>query len=239
MDGRRNSVDQGKSGGWAQTGKLRTGNPNQTVAFGANFPHAHYYTLQFAVVRPNTPVASQNQVAVEALIVWSVAGNQVKRRVSVGNGTSISGPGEAVSVTIYDKTQNNGQTMGVEYDVTVQLTPGSRPSTTQPPTLTPDMFLPSVLPIIPGGALVNIPIPLDAGAISFEIEATSTDETSLQFLTIEQRVAGSATTFKSISYPFAGGRFIALAPQADHLDIFLDAAAPANVNVAIAFGIDG
>ena len=154
----------GLSGGWAQTGRLRTGDSSSEVGLAADFPTSQVYTLQFGV-------QTQEGLAFDAIadIAWSTEGNTVKRQISIGNGVSISAPAQGVSVRVTDRTP--GLTDGTEYTVTIKCTPGERINDEQPPVLVaidPDN---SNFPVftIPPSDFITVPVPQNAGAISVNI----------------------------------------------------------------------
>lgn len=142
-----------KSCGWQQSGDLAPNASANSVPLQAGFPRADVYTVQFNVAYPKglpflSPPERYIPIFVEALVTWSVAGGTVQRRVSVANGTSISGVGEACTVAIVDRSPQVGQgvyTVGnhyvaypptVTYTVQATIAPGNRASNSVGPVLT-------------------------------------------------------------------------------------------------------
>ncbi len=150
------------TGGWSASGELITGDSTKQVTLQVVFPKSDVYTVQFnAIFNPD----SSNPIRAEALVVWSVAGNSVTRRVSIANGTSISGVGAGVRIVLTDNTKrvdNAPAVNTVPYTVSVQVAPGSRASVSQAPLLLPS---PSNIRIPIGPNTVDIDIPQDAGVI--------------------------------------------------------------------------
>jgi len=160
--------------GWSKSGKLKTdafaitGKPSmgrvQTQA--TEFDEATQFTVQFFVSRANLTGTNVNQRA-KATITWSVAGNSVQRVISLFDGVSISGVGEAVKVVVEDDSFRNGPSTPndvKDYDVSFQFAPGTRASQQQPPYLY--IFHPSGFVNVSN---VNIPIPENIGAISTNV----------------------------------------------------------------------
>lgn len=163
-----------KSGGWSKTGKLVTGNQSQRVNAQVEFPNAGPYTVQFTLTPGTGADFSFNPITAEADIFWSVEGNTVKRTVSVMDGMAISGFGQAVNVIIRDTTFDLALgPQGKEYDVTLNITPGTRPSENQPATLAISDGAGNYFFDLAAGASGVIPLP-DAGAISVCVTAVST-----------------------------------------------------------------
>lgn len=153
--------------GWQQSGTLFTAKPDQMVTCQANFAKAEYYTVQLAVIQTPDITApgyiGLGTYAAEADIEWSVEGSTVRRTVSLGNGVSISGTGQAVKVTLRDVSD---PAIGVSpYIVQVQIAPGTRPAKSQPPTLQ-GFIVTQILGVAP--AFIDLPIPPNAGVISVE-----------------------------------------------------------------------
>lgn len=148
--------------GWQQSGTLTTGDRLKIVSMQANFATAGFYTIQFGIQPPPQSAPFFGVFDTTADIEWSVEGATVRRTVSVGNGVSVSGPGQAAKVTIRDVTV---PLVPTDYTVAVQITPGTRPSVERPPTL---RGIPAALNAAAGGGGFTLQIPPDAGVISVE-----------------------------------------------------------------------
>jgi hypothetical protein len=166
--------------GWSIAGMLTAGGQAQLKLQADFSPNSGQYTVQFNVSGPSIP-NGYNPVFTEALVTWIVEGNSVTRRISVANGTSITGSGQAVVVVMSDATQpiyNNPQptSPAYQYNVSCQVVPGTRQTTEIGPVLYPIKGL--LLNGNPGdtcylqnteitpGQYIEIPIPQDAGITS-------------------------------------------------------------------------
>jgi hypothetical protein len=167
-----------RSGGWSTSGKIVASNVNNTEVKlqadfaergpdGQNIPGSgagKNYTVQFNIRRLSGGNDDSPPIQAEAVIQWTVEGNFVTRRVSVSNGTSVTGTGQACKVVVTDKSQTNNGVTPITYEVDIQITPGTRGSYSQPPCWVPTNP-PGDFNIANGGALV-IQLPDDLGAIS-------------------------------------------------------------------------
>jgi hypothetical protein len=108
-------------------------------ALNLTLDEAAQSTVQFGIIQTPTAQADNGPPNVRALIQFSTSGVQIQRMVTIGQGTSITGSSEAVLVTLYDETDPiiSDDSMDIEYKVTTAAVPGSRPSTSSPPTLIP------------------------------------------------------------------------------------------------------
>lgn len=190
-------MTMGERGGWSASGKLL----NSGTAIGNNVPlqvdfgqqlnkraelarefhlnptlsdlPAKNYTVQFAVGNLSVTGGEINPIAE---ISWAVAGNTVKRLVSVTNGMSVTGVGEAIKVVVYDATDQTAPApTACTYDVEITVAPGSRPSEQQPATYTTylasDPFFGAQVPLLgmtfisPNSSII-VPVPQGIGIIS-------------------------------------------------------------------------
>lgn len=148
--------------GWSASGVL-TQNGSREVSLQANFPEAKSYTAQFSI--SGTDLRYKKA---EAEIKWVVEGNFVTRRITIANGVSIQGAGQAVSIKIRDVSPVVIPGVATDYTVSVQVVPGSRGSTNNPPTLSGDAH------IVIGGASLNLNIPDNSGVISVAVLVENT-----------------------------------------------------------------
>jgi hypothetical protein len=167
--------DRQKKSGASQSGVLYTQTKGQRsqahmqVDFERTFGFAGMFTLQFYVDPPKDPInpAYNGFYQAFAEITWSVEGNFVKRLVSIGDGVSISGCGQAVDVQVFDVTiplgtiPPNVSTPGLQYRIGMQVTRGTRPSQNQPPT-----FVNTLPQTILAGGNFAFQVPQGAGIIS-------------------------------------------------------------------------
>jgi hypothetical protein len=230
-----------RSGGWSATGSLFTFNPTRRVTLQANFPNSEDYTVQFNVDYPPIPAPPPgwNPITTEATIVWSVEGNSVRRRVSVCNGVSVTGVGQACRVEIMDTTiqlAGAGAPKNVEYPVSVQVAPGTRAPIQQPPTLS-RLTSPNGYIVVPAGTFTIVPIPQDAGAVSVYVAVRITPSLPVvpegQAL-VSQELPGIIVR----SYDARTFEWVPLAPGATQIR-FDNFTAAQTMSISVVFGIDG
>jgi hypothetical protein len=211
-----------KARGWSASGVIHT-NATDTVSLQQVFPEAGNYTVQFAVNPPN----STTFLKPTAIIQWVVQGNTVTRQVDVGNGVSVTGVGESVKVVVQDV---NGDPTHVAYGVSIVVAPGTRASTSLPPTLSGTNVTLGV------GGSVSLPVP-PAGVTSVEVAIAGVLTSSPTGVLVSQ--FNAATTVKEYDVlPDTTAGFVSLAPGAAEVSVAnLDAAH--SVNVTITWGIDG
>lgn len=234
--------------GWAQSGPLTSGDLNKVIKLQCQFPVAGVYTVQFNLLGATldkylNPVAE---------IVWSAAGNFVKRKVSVTNGVSITGVAEAVDVRVRDEsvsvnvadpaTPPSPSNLIQTYEGSIQVARGGRPSTQQP-AIFYDTYVNSNgqrligSKVIANGAASDIPIPRDIGIISVYISP-------LNAITPATGVATSTATFLTFgsieqgSIPF--DTWAPVPPNAAAIRYRVNALSPyGSVDFLTAWGIDG
>lgn len=218
--------------GWSQSGKLTTGDKNRSVSLQANFTTSQDYTVEFGL-EPNP--LSNDPIFAEALIQWSVEGATISRRVTVSNGTSVTGVGQAVHVVVKDNTSNVagiGAPNAVEYGITIQVAPGTRGTDKQPPTL---IASPSEYTVAPGG-FTAVNIPQDAGAKSVFVTAWSGTVMAEGKVQVDHII--SNTSFKT--YDPRQYDWVPLTPGATQIGLTNNIApGGANIFFSVTFGIDG
>lgn len=228
--------------GWGNGGELITGDKGGKVALMANFTESRHgagvYTVQFAVV-PSGPTVAPDATAT---IFWRTAGNTITRKVSVGNGTSVTGVAESVEVWVQDTTLVSSP--GQPYRVSITVAPGVRASRSAPPILRgiPTAVGPSTTPyiaILPPAGFTTVQIPQDAGAISADVEISAPSTSPAPLLTdvVVTQNDASNNLYKNY-YPLIEVDFVPLYPSATQLLIFNNSAT-ATVAVSVLFGIDG
>jgi hypothetical protein len=236
----------GSRSGWSGNKTLITGNIDTTLSVQADFSaDPGPYTVQFDLSIPDQPqngVVKNVAIKAEALIEWSVEGNTVTRRVDIGDGTTVSGVGQACRVVVTDQTDNAMGDTGFEYNVTVLIAKGTRPSVDQPPTLTPfkrtdPITLNLLLTIAPGGSL-NVPIPLDAGVISANVTVIDTGSPPApipeQMVQVLQSIGGVVLR----GCDPRAMTWIPVIPGVSALGIF-NFTAGQTIMISVEFGIDG
>lgn len=226
-------IPEGKTG-WSSSGPIATQNRKKSLSCQADFTKGKYgagmYTVQFHVNMPSVLARPQ------AIIKWSVEGGDVRRVIDVGPGTSISGVGQAVSVVLYDAVENAPPNTGAgtEYNVGIQVSPGTRASVSQPPTL------------LGGGALVNksggsavFTVPTDAGVISAMVTYTGASAGTVENVIVVEEVDATGTnTLKAYYATPDGPTFIPIAPSTATIKV-TNEDTNENATVIVTYGIDG
>lgn len=226
-----------KAKGWSASGNLQAG--TSTVSISAQKPfeaEAGVYTVQFNVIVPLTnPAGGLIQCRPQAIVSWGVEGGTVVRRFDVANGTSVSGVGQSVKVSLSDVS---GNVDGTPYPASIQISPGVRPTTGQPPTLlnAPGGIAPILLAKAGGSA--SIAVPTDAGVISAMINYGSngavTNENVLQIFELNSLGFTNKIYFASPDNPI----FVPVSPLTTSL--FIQNNDP-NIayDATLTWGIDG
>ncbi len=148
--------------GWSVAGILTAANANKSVSLQEVFPEAGIYTVQFFITSLDAfPPASTDPIRATALLEWTIAGNTIRRKIHVSDGTSISGMGEGVRVVMQDASDTS--LVGLRYNATFVVSKGARPTTPNPPFLEIGNGDPIT---IAGGAQSAVAIPDDCGASS-------------------------------------------------------------------------
>jgi hypothetical protein len=242
---------------WAASGKITTEDPTSVFAFQANFPEAGNFTVQFGVFQPKRKTNSISPVITEAIVNWSTAGNSVTRRITISQGTCITGMGNAVNIRIIDNTptDTNFPKENLPYDVSVQISKGVRaiPAGVPSPILIGFNPNPASRLLLPrtgvrvnvGGTLVTsavpvtYPVPQDAGIVSVLVNVTP------DVLPFTIPPAGATVTFVNDAagislaiYDPLKPMWIPLFPGTTGLQLTTNIA-PQNINFSIYFGIDG
>lgn len=238
--------------GWQCTFNLTTGVGTSNVGISASFAHSEVYTVQFHVVPPldsDGDGKSYGIFAATATIRWLVEGNYVIRQCSVANGTSISGVGQGVTVSIQDITTvlDPGPppvtTLGHPYSVSAQVSRGVRPNTQQPVTM--DGISIEQEAAGKRGTIVLNPsdtntylIPPDAGVISNQVIGIDqvTNENPAKLVVIQCALYSDVSNTTSKIFSGNGG-FIPIAQNAQA--VVLLNAGPNPVECSLTWGIDG
>lgn len=235
--------------GWSQSGNLITQQPDApTVSLQANFDEPAYYTIQFGVQAPQqvSPATLSSLYSAYADVFWTVNGNIIQRQIDIGQGTTISGPGQAVKVIIHDQTPSAaaiGGTFVFPYVVSAQITPGARPTSISPPTRYAQFTAATaggvqsptnglISQIAASGSLIFY-VPPNCGAVSVEVTASGgVDSTKI---TIGQ-VTGN-TELKGYYLKDQPG-FVDLIPNCDSI-VVQNNDSGSVARVSVNFGIDG
>ena len=126
-------------------------------------PEAGAVTLAFAINPP-----SNNVYLTEAIVSWSISGNRITRRFSIGNGATITGVAEAVNVQVVDHTGDlsSGFIAGESYGVTISAGLGTRGSVSELPTL---QEVDNMGQNLAAATAVDVTIPQDAGVTGYRV----------------------------------------------------------------------
>lgn len=230
-----------RSGGFSFPGTLRVGgaaqggSPSVRMQVGFFDPRdgrqrpAGLYTVQFNVDVLGVPDPLFRYLNPTATVRWSVEGNTIQRRLSVVNGTSITGACDAVEVVVVDETDFLPPPVPLDYQVTISVTPFPRASYGAPPVLRGTS---TPVSVAGGAAPVLIPVPFDAGADSVLVSAVSTGGGV-------PVVSQEDTNTVPVASWIPDGRFFPLFPQAGNISLGNSGPALSNVDYSVLFGVDG
>ena len=175
--------------GWSASGQINIPAGTLTTAIGAvilqaNFKRAGDYTCQFNLNTISQIATKQVIARAQAEVIWSVEGNSVRRKIEVFDGTAISGTGQAVKIKITDHSLQPGGVAHADlnYLVSVQVAPGTRPTETAPILLadtgiftsTGNPFNADRAFAITPAVTIAINIPEDAGVNSWRLDVANT-----------------------------------------------------------------
>jgi len=227
---------QSSGGGWSTQKKLKTGEPNQVGTLQASFPVAGNYTVEFAMDLTEPLSAVKIPPRAEATVTWSIEGNSVSRRISLGNGVSIQGAAEAISVSVKDSTILFPGDVPTEYTVTMQVAPGTRPTVSQPPTLVENGGTNGKVQSLPAASSFILPVPQDAGPISLMVTALSLTSPQPIVGDIQVRQLDSAGSILKVYDP-REYNFVPLSAGCQQIEVANISAI--DVLTSITYGIDG
>ena len=217
----------------SKQGSLFIGNTDITVQMQAEFKAAEYLTVQFDVIPPSPAAPSFGVFDAVADVSFTVAGGgTVRRTVSIGSGTTVSGPGQNCNVRMRDQS-SGAFGPGTEYTVMAQVAPGAHPTAAAPPTL---RGFPTVV-ALPAAGTVVLNIPPDAGVTSAQVTVSVLAAAALpvQAVVLQKNLPGQI--LKQYD-PNIQTTFVAIAPNATQIEV--DNLNGANAyRVQITWGIDG
>ena len=226
--------------GWSQSGTLVTQSPGAGVTLQAIFHEPGNYTVQFGISSV-PPAGLANLIRPEAEITWKVQGNQVTRVINVGDGTSITGQAEAVSVRLFDSSDASmGGTAGIPYVGSIQVTKGIRAqAANQAP-----MFVPTNIEnpvgtsvvttgsfIIANGTAARIPIP--PGSVQMLVGISGSMFSPGNVIITEQNSLSSQLEFTPDFSPV----WVPVVPLATRVNMLNSSGAA--IRASCIFGIDG
>lgn len=232
--------------GWSVSGELLPGADDESVVLQAQFQHIGYYTVQFQLDIPPGAVGEAGSIYCLADITWTVEGNSITRRVSLGNGTTVSGMGQSVNVEIFDFSQPGG---GARYRVTANLAPGARPTSGSNPQLAINSWIVPVedrrgatLPqVVTPGGIITFDIPQNVGVNSVFIFAAPVNAVANSKVATEDFLNVTYNISFQARLQYALNRWIPVPPAAVQLLAALNAAFPdpTGMDISPIWGIEG
>lgn len=218
--------------GWSASGKLLTANTDKSVTLQKIFPDTGNYTIQFGTTLPtNTGIV----VEIAAEINWKVAGNQLRRLISVAQGTEITAPAQAVDVRVFDDTSANLPTAGTEYGVTINIAKGTRFGG---PVILRGVPNGGAVPVIlPGGSDI-VTIPQNAGVIAALVSCVSATNVAPPAVTARITQFGGIGSDFFVYDPTVLTGFVPIVPGATNL-VIENLSAADNIRRYVTFQIDG
>lgn len=250
--------------GWQANASLVSSNTQLgpvTSLLNVNFPEPGIYTAEFNITQPSPraggppPATPTSNLRCQAILNWTVEGNQIQRIFDVGNGTTISGAGAGANISVRDLTAtlpSSSGTNGVEYLVSISITKGTR-AQFQVPVIQPGgadfiagVAQPTVggLPVIgpagiaaTAGALYTIP--QNAGIVGVKISVIDTTVPATRPTFV---VATQFNTAASVNYyqwsPDSDPSFVPIVPGATLINVKNNSAAD-GVSVSLDWAVDG
>lgn len=224
--------------GWSKSGKLVQGNPNSRLTMQKTFPEPEVYTVEFGVDGLQVGAAFPNTIAD---ITWKVAGNQVRRRVTVMTGMGISAPAEAVDIRVSDASLG----VGPNYTVTINVSKGPRGANVQPPIFVPVIesaasgtLLGSI--IVPPSSVDSFTVPTNIGIISMYTTAGWNDASDPTAIGNSDLVVQQFATAAFRQYFANNEMWVPILPNMMSVRFWNNVAAPAAGAVfGLTFGIEG
>lgn len=167
--------------GWSSSGSLIIGDAGGGISMQVQMDEAGYFTLQYDIDLPQPGVGGIDPAQLilpRAEVIWTTAGNKVRRLINVGKGSAISGAGNNVVSRLTDYSVLTGVTpANTPYAVSQQCALGVRPTNPdKPPILNTftniantdgDVRGSAGHYVVVAGGSRDIIIPRDAGVVSF------------------------------------------------------------------------
>lgn len=231
--------------GWQVSGSLFIQDTSKKVKLLADFTTSRYgagmYTAQLSL--GVIPAGSNPDVT--ATLIWKVEGAQITRKVSVGNGVSVSGQAQGVEIVLEDTTVfTSVPLVGAEYEVIAQVAPGVRAGRAFSPILrgVANGVVPNTRlwpKVVAAGGTVQFLVPLEAGVIAVNPEIVA--DTFGTVLDPYKVIATQRDAFGNVLkawYPLIEFSFVPLIPAAVEV-IITNQMAAADIRVSLQWGIDG
>lgn len=219
--------------GWAQSGTLTTCRNDSVVkCYVDKFDRAAMYTVQIDINLGDAQGIVPFQT--QAYIFWSINGTPVRRVIDVSQGASISGVTESARVEVYDVTPDIGRGVRFrDYTVLINVAPGPRAATTNPPFL---RAWASTQQLLAGASTVLI-VPDDVGANGFRLSVFSPSG-GVSGATVTMADSNGTVYDQYVVLPGVTDKFVPLAPGTCQIVVTNnDGANP--LNVSGQWSIDG
>ncbi len=252
------NMTMGERGGWSASNKILNNGQSQgnnvplQVDFGQQLAKRAGLAEEFNLNPTLSDLPAKNYTVQFGEISWAVAGITIRRLVSVTNGLSVTGVGEAIKVVVYDATDQTAPAPAAcTYDVEITVAPGSRPSEQQPASFTPyidsDPSFGANIPtlgstIITPNTTIFVTIPQNAGVISLYTTVAVTSGFGIIIpqgtALIQQRAIGNSVRL----YDALDMSWVPIIPQAQTIGLqntFPVAPGSPNLVFTLTFGIDG
>lgn len=248
---------------WSKAGSLTTGNGSKTQTLQYQFPSAGTYTVQFKVesLKAVTPTPNGgggfNESAAQlakAEIEWAVAGNTIRRVVTIFDGMSVTGVGEGVRVRMMDDSippVPPNTLVPQDYEVIATVAKGVRANTQQPATFVQsratspaqrgiDLVGTSAAPIV-------VDVPDDSGITSVYISSPQDGFEPVASAPPFAKWVVTATMNGPVgalkTYRVATNQWVPIVPGTVSITIALGNVvapyAPATLEATVTFGVDG
>lgn len=223
-----------------------------------SFPEPGIYTAQFSITQPSRqpggpPAATPLSVLrCQAILSWTVEGNQIQRIFDIGNGTTISGAGAGAIIQVQDLTvtlPSSSGTNGVEYLVSVSMTKGTRAQfavpVIQPGAASKIGVVPQPVPnpigtvSVPALSFAIFPVPQNAGVIGVKVFVTdlTTPASRPTFVSASQLDISGTITYNTWIPDLSEG-FVPLTPGAQFVSVLNNHNAD-SAQVTVDWAIDG
>jgi hypothetical protein len=241
LQGITREIRRGHSSGRGQTAKLLISDTGaggtkpgvQRVGTECRFNIPGAVSVSFGVV------SASGSAFPEAVVSFAVENKAiVRRRITVGNGATITGVADSVDVSLLNNPPPGEfpTPISPEYGVSVDIAMGTRGAHVQPPILMLRDSGNNILVSAAAGAFADFVIPQDAGAIAINVTAQTDPPgtAAVNGFAVEQR--RGAIVLKAYDAIFFPG-WIPLAPGADTIRVINNTAVRGLFGVVA--GIDG
>ena len=200
-------------------------------------------TIQFGMIPKSNPVIFGQVSVAKATILWTVDGNTTQRVVTVGTGVSVSGSAQKVQVVMRDATRvGPGYVAGFDrlYDVSVQVSKGTRPDIQSPPTLIPDSFSSWAEGTVLVNAAASAPtltVPSNSGVVAFQCVISEANGAPIPAGSFTVRELANGVLRREYD-PRDYDAWVSIPPSVDQIQLH-NYNAGIQVRASVLYGIDG